>query len=112
MRASSSGATSGPLHDRQTTESPGEKRRLPSPFRLRRPRGLLWFWTIGLAAAGLVFWITWKIPALDDLLRPGYWLIGIVLAVFTVRWFRPRTGRRRRGERRQDDRREDSPAES
>lgn len=100
------------MHDRQTTESPGEKRRLPPPFTRRRPRGLLWFWTIGLAAAALLFWITWKIPALDDLLRPGYWLIAIVLAVFTIRWFRPRTGRRRRGERRHDDRREDSPPES
>ena len=62
---------------------------------------------IGLAAAGLVFWTTYKLPALDDLLRPAYWVIGILLAVFTIRWFRPRAGRRRRGERRQADRRQD-----
>jgi len=78
----------------------------------RRPRGLLWFWTIGLAAAALLFWTTWKLPALDDLLRPGYWLIAIVLAVFTIRWFRPRAGRRRRGDRRRDDRRDASPTEA
>jgi hypothetical protein len=67
---------------------------------------------IGLAAAGLVFWITWKLPALDDLLRPVYWIIGILLAVFTIRWFRPRVGSRRRGDRRKADRRDSSAPES
>jgi hypothetical protein len=62
---------------------------------------------IGLAFAGLLFWITFKIPALSDLLRPGYWVIAILLAAFTIRWFRPRTGSRRRGERRRADRRDE-----
>jgi hypothetical protein len=66
----------------------------------RRRRGLLWFWIIGIAAAGLVFWITRQIPALTELLRPLYWIIGLTLAVFTIRWFRPRTGDRRQIDRR------------
>jgi type VI protein secretion system component VasK len=98
------------MGDPQTIEQQREKRRLPPPYLRRRPRGLLWFWMIGLAAAGVLFWTAWKLPALSDLLRPGYWVIGILLAVFTIRWFRPRTGRRRHGERRRADRRDDPTA--
>jgi hypothetical protein len=71
-----------------------------APYLRRKRRGLLWFWIIGLAAAALVFWITRQIPALAELLRPLYWIIGLALAVFTIRWFRPRTGNRRHIDRR------------
>ncbi len=80
---------------------------MSSPYLRRKPRGLLWFWAFGLAVAALVYWITWKIPALSDLLRPVYWVIAAALAIFTGRWFRPRSGERRQEERRQDERRGD-----
>jgi hypothetical protein len=69
-------------------------------LRGRSPRGLLWFWAIGLAIAGGLFWITRVMPALDDLIRPLYWVVAIALAIFTVRWFRPRSSERRHTERR------------
>lgn len=80
---------------------------MPSPPFLRKRRGLLWFWVIGLATAALTFWITRKIPALQELLRPVYWVIVLALAVFTLRWFRPRKGDRRQGDRRHPQRRKD-----
>jgi membrane protein implicated in regulation of membrane protease activity len=79
-----------------------------SPLR-RRPRGLLWFWTLGLALAALIYWTLHEIPALTDLLGPFYLLIAIVLAILTFRWFRPRAANRRRHERRGTDRRDESP---
>jgi hypothetical protein len=74
--------------------------RVPPPYIRRKRRGLLWFWAIGLAAIALVYWSTQKIPALQELMRPFYWIIAAALALFTIRWFRPRSGDRRRSNRR------------
>jgi hypothetical protein len=82
-----------------------------SPFR-RRPRGLLWFWTLGLALAGLIFWIIHEIPALTDLLGPFQWLIALALVILTIRWFRPRSAQRRHEDRRSADRRDEPPTEA
>ena len=76
-----------------------------APFR-RRPGGLLWYWALGLALAGLIYGIVHTIPAFADLLAPVYWLIGIALVALTARWFRPRAAERRHGERRESDRRD------
>jgi hypothetical protein len=78
------------------------------PYIRRKRRGLLWFWAIGLAAVALVFWTTQKIPALQELMRPVYWIIAAALVLFTIKWFRPRSGDRRRSERRHRRERKDS----
>ncbi len=47
-------------------------------------------------------------PAMAGIIMPFYWIIGMVAAVVTWRWFRARTEKDRRGtDRRQEARRDD-----
>lgn len=81
---------------------------MPAPLFHRRPGGLLWYWTLGLALVGVVYWIIRTVPAFSDLLTPFYWVIALTLVILTIRWFRPRATQRRHEERRSGDRRDDT----
>jgi hypothetical protein len=73
----------------------------------RSPKGLLGSWIGGLLLGGLTYWFSRRAPAFEDLLQPVYWIIGVILVAFTVKWVRTRTHKDRRGEdRRRTSRRE------
>jgi hypothetical protein len=73
----------------------------------RNPSGLIGSWIGGLLLVGLTFWFSRRAPAFEDLLYPVYWIVGIILVAFTIKWLRTRSIRDRRGEdRRRAHRRE------
>lgn len=73
----------------------------------RSPRGLIGSWIGGLLLASLTFWFSRRAPAFEDLLTPIYWIIGVILVAFTLKWMRTRSVDDRRG----DDRRKASRRE-
>lgn len=70
----------------------------------RNPGGIIGAWAGGLLLTGSMYWFSLRFPAFEDLLYPLYWIVGIILVVFTVKWLR----RRRAQDRRGDDRRKSS----
>ncbi len=70
----------------------------------RNLSGLLGSWVGGLLLAAFIFWFSTRAPAFEDLLTPIYWIIGVILVAFTVKWLRTRNTEDRRG----DDRRRTS----
>jgi hypothetical protein len=78
----------------------------------RRPRQLLAVWGTSLLLILLIYWVEVEAPALDQLVKPFYWIILAVAFFLTWRWLRSRSRKDRRGgDRRRSDRREhdDSP---
>lgn len=73
----------------------------------RNPSALVGSWVGGIALVALIFWFSTRAPAFEDLLKPIYWIIGIILVASTVKWFRTRNSPDRRG----DDRRRTSRRE-
>lgn len=73
----------------------------------RNPSGLIGSWAGGLALGGLIFWFSKRAPAFEDLLNPVYWIIGVILVAFTIKWVRTRNS----PDRRADDRRRTSRRE-
>ncbi|MBA2688366.1 MAG: hypothetical protein H0U64_09725 [Gemmatimonadaceae bacterium] len=73
----------------------------------RNPSGLIGSWIGGLALSALIFWFSKRAPAFEDLLAPIYWIVGIILVAFTLKWVRTRNPQDRRG----DDRRRTSRRE-
>ncbi len=74
----------------------------------RHPGQLIAF----LVGVGVVAFALWRMqtgmPAMAGIIMPFYWIIGMVAAVVTWRWFRARTEKDRRGtDRRQEARRDD-----
>lgn len=56
---------------------------------------------------GVTYWFSKRAPAFEDLLIPVYWIVGIILVAFTIKWLRTRSFKDRRGEdRRRASRRE------
>ena len=56
---------------------------------------------------GATYWFSRRAPAFEDLLIPVYWIVGIILVAFTIKWLRTRSFKDRRGEdRRRASRRE------
>lgn len=70
----------------------------------RNPAGLIGSWIGGIALSALIYWFSKRAPAFEDLLTPAYWIIGIILLAFTIKWVRSRNSPDRRG----DDRRRTS----
>ncbi len=73
----------------------------------RKPSGLIGSWIGGLLLTALIYWFSKRAPAFEDLLIPVYWIIGVILVAFTVKWLRTRNSLDRRG----DDRRRTSRRE-
>lgn len=67
----------------------------------RNPGGLIGSWIGGLLLTGLIYWLSKRAPAFEDLLIPVYWIVGVILVASTVQWLRTRNSHDRRG----DDRR-------
>jgi hypothetical protein len=77
----------------------------------RKPRHLLVVWGTSLTLILLLYWIETQAPALDQLLRPFYWIILAIAFFLTWRWLRSRSTKDRRGkDRRRSDRREHDPS--
>jgi hypothetical protein len=77
----------------------------------RKPGQLLVVWGTSLTLILLFYWIETEAPALDQLLRPIYWIILAVAFFLTWRWLRSRSRKDRRGkDRRRSDRREHDPS--
>jgi hypothetical protein len=73
----------------------------------RNPSGLFGSWAGGLLLAGLIYWFSRRAPAFEDLLTPIYWIIGVILVAFTIKWIRTRSSQDRRAkDRRRTSRRE------
>ncbi len=73
----------------------------------RRPHQLLVVWGTSLLLIALIYWIELQAPALDQLLKPFYWIIFAIAFFVTYRWLRSRSRKERRGgDRRRSDRRE------
>ncbi len=73
----------------------------------RNPSGLIGSWIGGAALTALIFWFSKRAPAFEDLLTPVYWIVGVILVAFTLKWFRTRkTPDRRDHDRRRASRRE------
>lgn len=73
-------------------------------LKTRNPSGLIGSWAGGLLLVALIYWFSKRAPAFEDLLTPIYWIIGVILVAFTVKWLRTRHSPDRRG----DDRRRTS----
>lgn len=73
----------------------------------RNPAGLIGTWVGGILVVGIMFWFSRRAPAFEDLLYPIYWIIGLTLVAFTIKWVRTRNAHDRRG----DDRRRASRRE-
>lgn len=79
----------------------------------RRPRQLFVVWGISLLAIGLIYWLEYTAPALDELLLPFYWIILALATYLTWRWLRARSRKDRRGkDRRRIDRRDQNDTTS
>ena len=73
----------------------------------RNPSGLIGAWAGGLLLVALTYWFSRQAPAFEELLIPVYWIIGIILAAFTIKWARTRSNHdRRAADRRRTSRRE------
>jgi membrane protein implicated in regulation of membrane protease activity len=73
----------------------------------RRPRQLLVVWGFSLLLIALIYWMETSAPVLHDIVQPFYWVVSVVAAFFTWRWFRARSKKDRRGkDRRHVDRRD------
>ena len=79
----------------------------------RRPRELFVVWGFSLLLIALIYWLEVSAPALHEILLPFYWIIIVVAAFFTWRWFRARSRKDRRGkDRRRADRRDENDSTS
>ena len=68
---------------------------------------LIGVWVAIFGTAAVLYWIQFKVPALIDIMTPVYILLGVLLIIGTVRWFRERSrSNRRRTDRRHLDRRD------
>lgn len=76
-------------------------------FRGRRLGPLLGPWIACIIVAALVYYFEIQMPAFHVVLKPVYWLLGIIVVVTTIRAVRSRSGIRRTAERRHGDRRND-----
>jgi membrane protein implicated in regulation of membrane protease activity len=77
----------------------------------RRPRQLLVVWGFSFLLAGLIYWLEFNAPALHELVKPFYWIVGVTAAFLTWRWLRSRSPTdRRRKDRRRADRRDENDA--
>ena len=72
----------------------------------RNARGLLGSWIGGLLLVGLTYWFSRRAPAFEDLVKPVYWIVGVILIAFTAKWMRTRSHDRRGKDRRRASRRE------
>lgn len=73
----------------------------------RSLRHLLVVWATSLGLILLIYWVELQAPALDQLLKPFYWIILAIAFFLTWRWLRSRSRKDRRGgDRRRSDRRE------
>lgn len=75
----------------------------------RNPAGLIGAWIGGLLVAGVIYWFSRRAPAFEDLLNPIYWIIGVILVAFTIKWVRTRNAQDRRGDDRRRASRRDFP---
>lgn len=72
----------------------------------RSPNGLIGSWIGGILLGAVTYWFSRKAPAFEDLLTPVYWIIGVILVAFTIKWVRTRSSDRRGDDRRRTSRRE------
>ena len=78
----------------------------------RHVGSLLSAWAVVFLLAAGLYWLEVALPALADIITPGYVVLILVMLIVTWKWFRER-GRdhdRRHGDRRHRDRR--TPLES
>ena len=78
----------------------------------RNIRQLLVTWGVALLFLLGLNRLEASIPALREILRPGYWVVFAAAGFFTWRWVRGRgRGDRRGRDRRIEERRDDPPSE-